>query len=296
MSATRTLKLGIALALVALLAACSFTRFAYNQADVVVSWMIDDYFGFEAQQKQNFQKRFDRFHAWHRHEQLPEYAQFMRTAHARVQRELKPDDVLWFLDGMKVRARTAIRHGAPEAAAVLSTLTPAQIEILQRKFEANNRKFVRVHKVNGTAEDRHEAETRRLLKALRDWLLPLTAEQEQRVTALARELPQIQHLRYAERLRRQKEFVALLAHRTEDPARFAARLADWAANWERGRSPEFQKRLDAAWMKRTEILVAVDRMLTPEQRTAYLQRIQGYSNDFTLLAQREGGTAQAAAR
>ena len=30
--------------LVVLVAACSFSRFAYNQADTAAAWMIDDYF------------------------------------------------------------------------------------------------------------------------------------------------------------------------------------------------------------------------------------------------------------
>ena len=242
MLASRTIKFAVVLALVALLAACTFTRFAYNQADFVASWMVDDYFGLEPLQKHDFQKRFERFHTWHRYEQLPEYSQFMRTARTRVQHRLSTDDVTWFTEEVKTRFRIMIRHAAPEAAALLATLTPAQIEILQRKLDAGNKKYARTHKLKGTAEERHEAEAKRMTKTIRDWLTPLTAEQEQRIAILVRELPQIQHLRYADRLRRQKEFIELLAHRTEDRARFTARLIDWASHWERGRSPEFQKR------------------------------------------------------
>jgi len=32
--------------------------------------------------------------------------------------------------------------------------------------------------------------------------------------------------------------------------------------------------------------MAVDRMMTPEQRTASLQKIETYANDFTQLARR----------
>lgn len=296
MSASRIVKFAVVIALAALLAACTFTRFAYNQADIVAAWMVDDYFGLDQLQKQEFNKRFERFHAWHRHEQLPEYSQFMRAAQTRAQRGLYREDVAWFTEGLRARLRIIIRHAAPEAAVLLATLTPAQIEVLQRRLEKANRKFVKTHKLNGTPEERQEAEAKRMVKAIRDWLSPLTAEQEQRVAVLARELPPVQHLRYAERQRRQKEFIELLAHRTEDRARFTARLIDWASNWERGRSADYQKRLDANWAKRAEIYVAIDRMFTPEQRTAYVQRIQSYSDDFAQLARREGGATTAAAR
>jgi hypothetical protein len=251
-----------------------------------MAWMVDDYFDLDGQQKAEFQKRFDRFYAWHRYEQLPDYAQFMKVARTRMQDGVSREDVMWFVDGLRSRTRAAARQAAPEAAPLLATLTPAQIENLQRKWDKENRKYVKERKVNGTAEERYEAEGKRIAKQLKEWLAPLTNEQEQRVMALTRELPQLEQERYAERLRRQKEFLAVLAHRNEDRERFTARVTDWMVNWEKGRSAEYQRQLDASWQKRTDLFIAVDRMMTPEQRTASLQKIETYANDFTQLAKR----------
>src|SRR5689334_14742773 len=107
----------VAVAAVALLlVSCSFTRFAYNQADTLASWTVDDYFGLNGTQKDEFNKRFERLYTWHRYEQLPDYAQFMRTAHTRMQDGLSREDVLWFIDGFRNRVRTAARKAAPDAA------------------------------------------------------------------------------------------------------------------------------------------------------------------------------------
>jgi hypothetical protein len=287
----------VALGLIALVSACSFTRFGYNQADVAAAWMVDDYFDLTAEQKQDFQKRFDRFYAWHRSEQLPEYAVFMRTARTKVQQGIQREDVLWFVDGMRGRFRTAAQKAAPEAAAFLATLTPAQIETLQRKWDKDNKKYVKEHKVNGTADERAEVETRRVLKTFKEWLTPLNSEQEQRVATLVRELPPIYEFRYAERLRRQKDFLALLAQRGEDPQRFTTRVTEYLVRWDKGRTADEQKRLDAWWAKRAEIFVALDKTLTPDQRTASLARMNGYIEDFTQLARRsEGAAARTASR
>src|SRR5688572_29464211 len=89
--------------LAALLVSCTFTKFAYNQADTVAAWMIDDYFDLTGDQKHDFQRRFDRFYAWHRHEQLPDYSQFMRTARTRMQDGTSREDILWFIEGMRSR-------------------------------------------------------------------------------------------------------------------------------------------------------------------------------------------------
>ena len=282
----RTARLLVLAALVAALVSCTFTKFAYNQADTVVAWLADDYFDLEGTQKAEFHKRFERFYAWHRYEQLPEYAQFMKTARARMEDGLTREDVLWFVDGLKARTRLAARKAAPEAAPLLATLTPTQIENLQRKWAKDNAKYVRERKVNGTPEERYEAEGKRIAKQLKEWLAPLTSEQEARVTQLARELPQLERERYAERLRRQKEFLEVLAHRNDDPQRFTQRLTDWMAHWERGRSAEYQRQVDASWQKRADLFVTIEKMLTPEQRTASLRRIENYATDFTQLARR----------
>jgi hypothetical protein len=280
--------------LVALVAACSFTRFGYNQADTIVSWMVNDYFDLDAQQKQDFQKRFDRLYAWHRQEQLPEYAVFMKTARARVQHGLTREDVLWFVDNLRSRVRMTARKAGPDAAALLATITPAQIENLQRKWDKDNAKYVKEHKVKGTPDERNEAEARRMVKHFKEWLTPLNSDQENRVVALVRELPQIEQFRYTERLRRQKEFMDVLAQRGEDRERFTARVTDWLANWDKGRSAEEQKRLDAWWAKRADVFVAMERMMTADQRTVALQRMQNYIEDFNHLAGRADGGYTAA--
>lgn len=282
----RAARIAAALILVALVAACSFTRFGYNQADTIVSWMVNDYFDLDSQQRQDFQKRFDRLYTWHRQEQLPEYAIFMRTARSRVQQGLTREDVLWFVDNLRSRVRMTARKAGPDAAALLATITPAQIENLQRKWDKDNAKYVKEHKVKGTPDERNEAEARRVIKHFKEWLTPLNSDQESRVVALVRELPQIEQFRYAERLRRQKAFMDVLAQRGEDHERFTARVTEWMANWDKGRSAEDQKRLDAWWAKRADVFVAMERMMTPEQRSVALQRMQNYIEDFTQLARR----------
>src|SRR4051794_32159645 len=114
-------RLILALAAATLLASCTFTRFAYNQADTAALWAADSYFELEGPQKDELQKRFERFHSWHRNQQLPEYAAFMRTAKTRLQQGANRDDVLWFMDGMRARVRTMARHAAPDAAVLLAT-------------------------------------------------------------------------------------------------------------------------------------------------------------------------------
>ena len=293
--ALRGARFVVVAALAALLVSCTFTKFAYNQADTVAAWMVDDYFDLTAQQKEDFQKRFERFYSWHRYEQLPEYSQFMRTARTRMTDGVTREEVLWFVDGMRTRARTAARQAAPEAAALFATLTPAQIDNLKAKWDKDNRKYAKEHKLNGSLADQQEAEAKKIMKQVKDWLAPLNNEQEQRVIAMVREQPPLYQQRYQERLRRQKELLEVLSHRNDDPQRFTARVTEWMVNWDRGRPPEYQRQLEASWQKRADLFASIDRSLTAEQRNTALARLQTYAEDFTQLARRGGAPNRTAA-
>ena len=66
---TRTLLLVLCLLLAG---GCSMVRVGYGHLDTVAAWMAHDYFDLDAEQRDAFNQRFDRLHAWHRGEQLPE--------------------------------------------------------------------------------------------------------------------------------------------------------------------------------------------------------------------------------
>ena len=284
------LKFKLALAMLlalslAVLPGCSLLRFGYGHFDTFALWTVDDYFDLNPEQKHDFQKRFDRLHEWHRHEQLPDYAAFFTSARARVQKGLARDDVAWISEGLRERYRTLIRRGADDAAALLRTVTPAQLDALRRQFEKDNRRFVREYHLEEGADQQRQAAAKRVLARIRDWTGSLSDHQEQKIAALAAELPMNHRLRLEDRMRRQRGFLHLMTQRG-DAARFTAMLRHWLLNWEEGRAPEYE-RVWARWMeKQADFYVAVDRMLTPHQREHLAHRLQNYASDFTRLAQR----------
>lgn len=275
------------------LAGCSLLSIGYGQFDTYAAWTADEYFELDSQQKQEFHARFDRLHEWHRYEQLPDYAAFLTAAKTRVQRGLAREDVLWINDSLQARYRAIVRRGAPDAAVLLITVTPAQLEALQRKWERDNRRFVREHRLEDSADEQRRAATKRVLDRIRHWTGSLSNEQERKIAALAGELPVTHRLRHEDRLRRQHEFLELMKRRG-DRVPFTETLPRWLLNWEEGRDPEFA-RVWAQWtQKQADFYVAVDRMLTPQQREHVMQRLQKYADDFTALAQRPAPQAATA--
>lgn len=274
----------LALAL-ATLPGCSMLRLGYGQFDTFAAWTADDYFDLDPQQKHEFVTRFDRLHEWHRYEQLPEYALFLASAKARLQKGFTREDVIWFVEGLKTRYRTIVNRGADDAAIILLAITPAQFDALQKRWDKDNRRFIREYRLEGSVEEQRRERARRALSQIRDWFGSLSYEQEQSVVAMVNELPLIDRLRYEDRRRRQREFLQLMELRG-DPREFAARLKHWLLNWEEGRAPEYDRVLTEWWDQRVDLFVAVERTLTPHQRAAAARRLQNYIEDFTRLAER----------
>jgi hypothetical protein len=279
----------------AMLGGCSLLRAGYGHLDNWALWQADRYFDLEPDQKHEFLKRFDRLHEWHRYEQLPDYAALLSGMRGRLQRGPAREDFLWLADGIMARYRTLVRRGAEDAAAVLMTVTPEQIETLRRRWEEDNRRFVREYRLDRGVEEQQRAHARRAASRVRDWVGHLDDAQERRILARARADPLIHGLRHQDRLRRQREFLALLEERS-DPRKFAARLGHWLANWEEGRDPEYARRV-GEWLERqADLYAAAYGMLLPQQRAAVIDRLDGYIDDFNRLAQRPAAAQPTAAR
>jgi hypothetical protein len=265
-------------------AGCSMVRLGYGQLDTLAGWTAQDYFDLDPAQRDVFNERFSRLHAWHRREQLPEYARFFTELRRRAERGLGDTDLLWLVDGFKARYATIASRAAPDAAELLAGLSPAQIEHLKRELDKANRKFLRENRSNESEENRRAAQNKRTLAQLRDWVGTLTDAQEQQLAAPLRALPLIDRLRHEDRLRRQREFFALLESRHADRAQFTARVRDWLVHWERGRAPALARAFEESWKQRAAFYATADRLLTPAQRNHLARRLQDYSDDFIALA------------
>lgn len=288
------MRLRLIMALLCLLlgSGCSMLRVGYGHFDSVAAWMAHDYFDLNADQRDLFAQRFDRLHSWHRQTQLPEYAQFLGEVQSRAKRGLRESDMLWVVDGLKQRyARIAVR-GAADAAELLATLTPEQIESFRQQVDKDNKKFLREHRINDGEAERRKVVRERSLSQLRDWVGSLSDAQQTKINTLLQTMPLIDRLRHEDRLRRQREFFALLEMRGGDRTAFTTRLRDWLVNWEAGRSAEQMRLFDESWKKRAEFYAAVDHLLTPAQRQHLLHRLQDYIDDFRELSRAQPAAAQ----
>lgn len=270
----------------ALLAGCSTVRIGYTQLDNIALWTADRYFDLDEQQKKNFRTRFYRLHEWHRDEQLPDYATFLEQAKTRLEQGLRADDVHWFLEGIEQRYIVIVNRGADDAAAILLTITPRQLDFVRERWEQLNQRFVSDNRLDASVEEQRQASSQRFMNRFRDWFGDLSEEQERTIRAHVGKMEIIGPLRHQDRLRRQREFMRLMQSRADTGA-FKEELRTWLIRWNAGRSPEYQR----AWTRRRDqtiaLLLAVERSLAPEQRAFATRRLQRYIADFRMLAGRQ---------
>jgi hypothetical protein len=278
----------IAACLALLLAGCSSTELAYNNADTLIRWQATRYLELKNAQAEDFNARLGAFLAWHRAEALPQYARLAGEAGARLERGASLPDMIWGYDAIRQQAREGLRRAGADLGDFLDRLSPAQIENLERRFAEDNAKFAREW-LEGTPAEIRARRLKRLTHTLEDWLGELTDAQRESVRQFNEAAPLTGELRDRERRRRQAELVAMLRARES-----ARRLADWAAEWDRGREPAFTRANREFSDGLLAMLADLERTLSPRQRALAVARLREYARDFQMLA--AASVAQGAAR
>ena len=267
----------------AAMSGCSTVRMGYNQLDTIALWTADRYFDLDDEQSRAFRTRFRRLHEWHRYEQLPDYANFLGEAKARLERGLTAEDVNWFIEGLQHRYEIIVERGVDDAVAILLTITPQQLVVLQTRWDKINHNFASEYEIGSSIAQQRNAAAQRTIEICRDWFGSLSISQEQMIRASVGQMEMIGPLRQQDRMRRQREFLALMQLR-EKPDVFTEKLKYWLIHWQAGRSPEYQRAFALAREQRIALLIAIDRTLTPHQRALAAGRLQDYIDDFRALS------------
>ena len=82
-------------ALIALifLTGCSSTTFVYNRIDILLPWYLGSYVDLSRDQKQYLDELLIPFFSWHRHEELPRYAEIINSVEGLLDSEVKVENI-----------------------------------------------------------------------------------------------------------------------------------------------------------------------------------------------------------
>ncbi len=275
---------------VAALAACSTgMRLGYNNADMLLLYTLNGYVPLTSEQEQLVRERTTALVSWHRSTQLRDYAQLVEQARAKLAGPVTAQQVQGFNDQVNARLAALGERAAPEVARLALTLTPEQLDKLERKFADDAAKARREQvKANGNAggsgiDDR----LRKQVERTEYWLGSVTAEQRTllRDALLAR--PDGGTWWVGERERRQQELLRLLRRvQAERPDEATA------TTWVRAYFAQLREPADAARraamlterQQNAELLTQLLNSATPEQRATLARKLGSFAEDFIALA------------
>ncbi len=261
------------------LVACSATQLVYDNGATLLRWRATSYLDVHGRQAQDLERRIDAFLAWHRASALPQYTQIAEACARRIERGLTRADLEWGYDMFRAQLEQGLRTASREIAPLLDTLTPEQIAHLEQRIAEDNERFAEEH-LDGDETARRARRMERNVTRLKEWFGPLSAAQRAAVRRYSQAAPLTAELRASDRRRRQAALLSIVRTRAAQ-----RKLADWAAHWDQGREPAYAAAARAHREAYYDMLLAIDKTLSTEQRVTATTRFRAFAQEFQLLAQ-----------
>ena len=274
-----------AILLIAIVIAACGPRLVYPHLDWLIPWYVSDYISLDRDQKTMFEARLSKLLDWHCRTQLPAYSTTLRALGQDLANSFRP------LNAPRLRAYNArltalwkelLQQIGPDITAILATGTDVQIDELFENLEKQNQTFKKEY-VDLPPDELDQNREQRMVKRTTYWISKLTQEQKQAVADWNSQLAPIaiEWLRNREHL--QAEARRLLAHRHDGPG-FRAAMQALIINPESMRSVEYQRKIDINTAVTIKFIVKLNQLLTEDQRSFLLDRIESLAADFDALS------------
>ncbi|MCH8039913.1 MAG: hypothetical protein IH977_06135 [Nitrospinae bacterium] len=264
-----------------LLAGCSTLSLTYNFADWIMLWRIDHYFDLSSDQRQILEERLTNLHAWHRTQELPLYADFLRQIQQNLHNGFTREGIdALFQSYFQLRADLG-RRIASEGTLFLTTVNSEQVQFLQNVMEEENEELLQ--EVDGDLNERLATRTGAILDWLENWLGNLTEPQKHHIVRLIQKLPDTSDSWMHYRTHRQKQFIALL-QAEKSPMVLEQKIGDWFANPEKGAPDDYPQAVSRMRTALKSFVLEIEQIMTLEQREYGIQKLQHLIEEVESLA------------
>jgi hypothetical protein len=281
------LRMLILIALMVAVAGCSSIRFTYNHGDTLLYWWLNNYFELDAEQAGWVKKDIDNLFQWHRKTQLKDYVRLLANGQRQLAGNLTPADLMADYHDIKARTELLAYKALPELADLARSVRPEQIAQMEKRFAKNNEDF-RKKFMRGDLDDRQKARFKKSMDQFELWFGRFSSEQEAvlRKASDARVLDN--DIWLDERVRRQKRIVAVLRKVQQEKLSKDATIAVLhnlvKELFDRFEAPERKAFFDTYTDQTVQMILTAVRIATPAQKAHAQKRMQGWIEDFNILA------------
>ncbi len=275
-----------ALAAVLGLAGCSAIKLVYSSAPNITYLWIDGYLDLNDSQSPQVKEELSSLHQWHRTVELPRYAELLQRASTLALGEVSPQQVCAVVDEARVRVLALTAHAEPAAAALATSLTPAQLRHLERKYESNNKDY-RKEWLDATPKEQKELRYKQVLD--RSEMIYGRLDRPQR-DAIRREVEASNFdpiISYAERQRRQRDALTTLRQLMETrpaPAQARAVIRGYMERTLESPDPAYRAYAKKLQQESCASFAQAHATTTLQQRETAQRRLKAYERDLREMA------------
>eukprot|EP01133_Synstelium_polycarpum_P008304 gene8304-9753_t len=270
------------------LAGCNRVGLAYRNLDVIIPWTLSDYLEMNAGQKSWFNDTLKEHLAWHCTTQLPGYLDWLDRLQQMVDTNQVTDAAL---QTRTAEAKQAIAESAraitPSAVELLQGLDDQQVQDMEQAFAKDLRKRQDEY-LKPLLEQQIKERAERMNKRLDAWLGPLSASQQNRVTAWSIALGEQNQQWIGNRAHWQTLFIAAVKdrHSSDFPQKIEQLLVNRESLW----TPEYRQAYAQTEAAARSLIVDLMAESTVQQRQKLTQKIDKVRSDFKALKCLKAGT------
>ena len=271
-----------------LLSACSAPSLVYNNSNELVHWWLDGYVDLDTPQSVQVKSELADIQQWHRQTELPRLATLLRNTAQRLPAPLTADAVCSVYKEVVASGERLSVKAEPAVVALVASLTPSQVQAMERKYAKSNADY-RAKWLGGNAAEAKERRYTQLLERAESVYGRLAAPQRDLLRQQVVNATFDGQTTYAIRVRHQQDAVQVLRQIAQTkPDLTTVRDTMRALLARRLRAPDPQQRryADALVQEGCAGMAAVHNSTTPAQRAEAARKLNGYADDAMKLANR----------
>ena len=260
-------------------------RLVYQHLDWLIPWYVSDYITLDSDQKNLLEERLAMLLDWHCRTQLPVYANTLRALGRDLANRADPvseASLLAYNRKIMLLWKELLQQIGPDITAILATASDVQIKELFDNLAMQNQKF-RKKFVDLPPDEANRRRQDRMIKRLKYWISDLNPDQIQMVAEWSVQLTPIASQWIQNREVIQTKARSLLDRRFDNPE-FRSELQKLIIHPEKMRSADYQRRLDINTRITITLIVRLEQMLTKDQRSYLVTRIETLAADFDTLS------------
>ena len=269
------------------LVGCSANRIAFNNAPTLLYFWLDSYFDFDGPQSVDFKASLKELQAWHRREELPQWAELLKNLQPVANQEVSAAQVCTLWGFLQKRLQAPTNHLAPALAQLALSLKPAQIEHIAAEFKKRNKSW-REEWLELSPAERLTRRSKQIEERSERFYGKLTDAQGEKIRSQLAESGYDPEMLQREMLRRQQDSLTVLTHARNghwSPAEVQAELQALFARAVVSPDAALRQYNETITQSACAAVAAVHNSSTAEQKAKLKRTLQDYEADVRALMQ-----------